>query len=53
VSREDLEDAATVAALFAVVTRYANALDFHTPTRADFDKAAGMLLRRGYAQQPA
>ncbi|MCL2514414.1 MAG: hypothetical protein FWF16_00570 [Microbacteriaceae bacterium] len=49
VSSAELEDAAAVAALFAIVTRYANALDFEIPTAADFEKAAGMLLRRGYA----
>lgn len=46
---DELQDAAAVAALFAIVTRYANALDFDIPSLADFDKAAGMLLRRGYA----
>lgn len=49
VTRNELEDAAAVAALFAIVTRYANALDFDIPTPDNFDKAAGMLLRRGYA----
>lgn len=49
VSLDELRDAAAVAALFATVTRYANALDFVIPSPADFDKAAGMLLRRGYA----
>lgn len=49
VSRDDLQDAAAVAALFAIVTRYANALCFEIPSPADFDKAARMLLRRGYA----
>jgi alkylhydroperoxidase family enzyme len=49
ISREELEDAAAVAALFAIVTRYANALDFDIPSPSDFDKAGGMLLRRGYA----
>jgi len=45
----ELEDAAAVASLFAIVTRYANALDFDIPAPDNFDKAAGMLLRRGYA----
>jgi uncharacterized peroxidase-related enzyme len=49
ISRNELDDAAAVAALFAIVTRYANALDFDIPSPSDFDKAAGMLLRRGYA----
>ncbi|NNC14075.1 hypothetical protein HII28_19630 [Planctomonas sp. JC2975] len=49
VTRAELEDAAAVAALFAIITRYANALDFDIPNATDFKKAAGMLLRRGYA----
>ena len=49
ISRDELEDAAAIAALFAIVTRYANALDFDIPSPSDFDKAAGTLLRRGYA----
>ncbi|HEY5222693.1 MAG TPA: carboxymuconolactone decarboxylase family protein [Microbacteriaceae bacterium] len=49
VTIDELRDAAAVASLFAIVTRYANALDFDIPSRTDFDKAAGMLLRRGYA----
>ncbi|MDQ4214857.1 hypothetical protein [Microbacterium capsulatum] len=46
---EQLEDAAAVAAVFAVITRNANALDFAIPTAEEFDRAAGMLLRRGYS----
>jgi uncharacterized peroxidase-related enzyme len=49
ISLDELQDAAAVAALFAIVTRYANALDFDIPSPADFDQAAGILLRRGYA----
>jgi uncharacterized peroxidase-related enzyme len=49
VNRRQLEDAAAVAAVFNVVTRYANALGFTIPTDAEFDKAAGMMLKRGYA----
>lgn len=45
----ELEDAAAVAAVFAVITRNANALDFALPTAEEFDRAAGMLLRRGYS----
>lgn len=45
----ELEDAAAVGAVFAVITRNANALDFEIPSAADFDSAAVMLLRRGYA----
>lgn len=48
-SRQDIEDAAAVASVFAVITRNANALDFEIPTAEDFDRAAGMLLRRGYS----
>lgn len=46
---EDLKDAAAVAAIFNIITRYANALAFQVPSAEDFDKAAGMLLKRGYA----
>ncbi|MBB5632015.1 putative peroxidase-related enzyme [Cryobacterium mesophilum] len=46
---EELEDAAAVAALFNIIARNANALDFEIPSARDFDSAAGMLLRRGYA----
>jgi uncharacterized peroxidase-related enzyme len=49
VSVEELRDAAAVAAIFNVITRYANALDFDIPSPEEFDKAAVMLLRRGYS----
>lgn len=49
VSAAGLEDAAAVAAVFAVITRNANALDFEIPTAEEFERAAGMLLRRGYS----
>ncbi|MDS0139262.1 carboxymuconolactone decarboxylase family protein [Amycolatopsis sp. CM201R] len=49
VTRRQLEDAAAVAAVFNIVTRYANALGFAIPSDAEFDKAAGMMLKRGYA----
>jgi uncharacterized peroxidase-related enzyme len=48
VTREALTDAAAVATLFNIVTRYADALDFAIPTPEDFDKSAKMLLKRGY-----
>ncbi|HVX80302.1 MAG: carboxymuconolactone decarboxylase family protein [Devosia sp.] len=48
VSRAAFEDAIAVATLFAIITRYANALAFAIPTEAEFDKAATMLLKRGY-----
>lgn len=44
-----LEDAAAVGAVFAVITRNANALDFEIPTPEEFDRSAAMLLRRGYS----
>jgi uncharacterized peroxidase-related enzyme len=49
VSTDELRDVAAVAAVFNIVTRYANALDFEIPSERDFDRAAGMLLRRGYS----
>jgi uncharacterized peroxidase-related enzyme len=49
VSAEALKDAIAVGAIFNIVTRYANALDFALPTANEFDRAAGMLLKRGYA----
>lgn len=48
VSAEALSDAIAVGALFGIITRYANALDFALPTASEFDRAAGMLLKRGY-----
>jgi uncharacterized peroxidase-related enzyme len=48
VSSPALEDAIAVATIFAVITRYANALNFAIPTDAEYDKAADMLLKRGY-----
>jgi uncharacterized peroxidase-related enzyme len=49
VSPEALTDAITVGTLFSIVTRYADALDFAMPTPQEFERAAGMLLKRGYA----
>jgi uncharacterized peroxidase-related enzyme len=49
VDAEGLTDAIAVGALFAIVTRYADALDFALPTADEFDRAADMLLKRGYA----
>jgi uncharacterized peroxidase-related enzyme len=48
VSAEALTDAIAVGALFSIVTHNANALDFALPTTNEFDRAAGMLLKRGY-----
>lgn len=49
VTAEALKDAVAVAALFNIITRYANALDFAMPSASEFDRAASMLLKRGYA----
>ena len=49
VSAQALIDAIAVGALFSIVTRYADALDFALPTPAEFERAANMFLKRGYA----
>lgn len=49
-SHAQLVDAAAVAAIFNIVTRYADALDFTIPTEEEFDRGAGMMLRRGYGR---
>ena len=46
---EGLKDAIAVGTLFSIITRYADALAFALPSATDFDRAAGMLLKRGYA----
>lgn len=46
---EELTSAGTVAAIFNIVTRYADALAFAIPTQDEFDRAGDMLLKRGYA----
>lgn len=43
-----LEDAIAVAALFNVIGRCADALDYEVPGDRDFDRAAKRLLARGY-----
>lgn len=48
VSRDAFTDAIAVGVIFNIVTRYADALGFAIPTDAEFDKAADMLLKRGY-----
>jgi alkylhydroperoxidase family enzyme len=48
VTADALGDAIAVASLFNIITRYADALDFAIPTDDEFDRAANMLLRRGY-----
>jgi hypothetical protein len=49
VSAQARKDAATVATVFNIVTRYASALDFAMPSASEFDRSAAMLLKRGYA----
>jgi uncharacterized peroxidase-related enzyme len=49
VTKQGLEDGIAVGALFNIVTRYADALAFAMPTSEEFDKAAVMLLKRGYS----
>jgi len=49
VTAEALKDAIAVGTLFNIITRYADALDFAMPSAKEFDRAAGMLLKRGYA----
>jgi alkylhydroperoxidase family enzyme len=44
-----LKDAIAVGTLFNIITRYASALDFAMPSAKEFDRAASMLLKRGYA----
>lgn len=44
-----LEDAIAVAALFNVIGRCADALDYDVPGDRDFDRAAKRLLAQGYA----
>ena len=49
VTHAQLVDAVAVASIFNIITRYADALDFTIPTDAQFEKTAGMMLKRGYA----
>jgi uncharacterized peroxidase-related enzyme len=49
VSPEALTDAIAVGTLFNIITRYVDALDFAMPTPQEFERAANMLLKRGYA----
>jgi uncharacterized peroxidase-related enzyme len=48
VTRQALTDAIAVAAIFNIVTRCADALDFAMPQPDEFERAADMLLKRGY-----
>ena len=47
-SRPDIEDAVYVCAAFLVITRVADALEFHVPGEAELDRAAEGMLARGY-----
>lgn len=49
VSPDALRDAIAIGALFNIVTRYADALNFAMPSSEEFDRAADTLLKRGYA----
>jgi uncharacterized peroxidase-related enzyme len=49
VAPQALQDAIAVVALFNVIGRCADALDYEVPGDSDFDRAAKRLLARGYA----
>jgi hypothetical protein len=49
ITPQALEDAIAVAALFNVIGRCADALDYEVPADRDFDRAATRLLAQGYA----
>lgn len=49
VTAQALTDAMAVAAIFNIITRYADALEFKIPAADEFERSARMLLRRGYA----
>jgi uncharacterized peroxidase-related enzyme len=49
VGPDALIDAIAIGALFNIITRYADALNFAMLTTDEFDRAASMLLKRGYA----
>lgn len=49
VTTEALLDAIAVATVFNIIARYAEALDFAMPSAKEFDRAAAMLLKRGYS----
>ena len=48
VSRRAIEDALDVCYAFNVITRLADAFEFHVGPRAEFDAGAKSLLTRGY-----
>jgi len=43
-----LKDAMALGLLFNIITRYAGAVDFAMPSAKEFDRAASILLKRGY-----
>lgn len=49
VSDEAITDAVAVCALFNIIDRIADALDFDVPSPKDFKASAKTLLKRGYA----
>ncbi|MGO4339316.1 carboxymuconolactone decarboxylase family protein [Labrys sp. KB_33_2] len=49
VTEDALQDAIAVATVFNIIARYADVLDFAMPSVEEFDRAATMLLKRGYA----
>jgi alkylhydroperoxidase family enzyme len=49
ISPQSLTDAIAVAAVFNLVTRYANALNFTIPTLEKLRRVADVLVRRGYS----
>ena len=48
VSKQQIEDALAVCFAFNVITRLADAFEFHVGPRAAFDGGAKHLLKRGY-----
>jgi len=48
-SDEAIEQATAVCALFNIIDRVADALDFHLPTEEGYQKSADSLLKFGYS----
>lgn len=48
VTTEALKDTIAVGTVFNIITRYADTLDFAMPSAKELDRAASMLLKRGY-----
>ncbi len=49
VTDEAVEQVAVVCALFNIIDRVADALDFHLPTEEGYQKSADSLLKFGYS----